>query len=188
MEDEGVLEWEVVRLSQGPDFAAFEAAPRRLAGSACTASCTATFRAAPPQHVLFSLWSSSKIRLGSFSCTYRPFISSDIMSALLFDDLFTITTLDDKRYDRVSRITATSNSSADIHLTLDLNTELFPVSLGDVLSIALAKTLSTDSTSASTSSSGWREPKPGERGLADDYDYVMYGTVYKFEEGKNENM
>ncbi|KAK9379425.1 uncharacterized protein V2V93DRAFT_373771 [Kockiozyma suomiensis] len=110
------------------------------------------------------------------------------MSALLFDDLFTITTLDDKRYDRVSRITATSNSSADIHLTLDLNTELFPVSLGDVLSIALAKTLSTDSTSASTSSSGWREPKPGERGLADDYDYVMYGTVYKFEEGKNENI
>ncbi|KAK7207758.1 RNA polymerase subunit ABC14.5 [Myxozyma melibiosi] len=111
------------------------------------------------------------------------------MSALLFDDLFTITSLDDKRYDRVSRVTATSNSSADIHLTLDLNTELFPVSGGEILSIALAKTLSLDGDSAQvTSASGWRESKPGERGLADDYDYVMYGTVYKFEEGKNENI
>ncbi|KAK9467150.1 hypothetical protein V1512DRAFT_149986 [Lipomyces arxii] len=110
------------------------------------------------------------------------------MSALLFDELFTITTLDDKRYDRVSRITATSNTSQDIHLTVDLNTELFPVSLGEVLSVAIAKSLSLQSDALAASSSGWREPKPGERGLADDYDYVMYGTVYKFEEGKNDNI
>ncbi|KAK9453899.1 hypothetical protein V1511DRAFT_49792 [Dipodascopsis uninucleata] len=108
------------------------------------------------------------------------------MSSLLFDDLFTVTTVDSKRYDRVSRITGTSNTS-DIHLTLDLNTELFPVSQGEVLSIAIAKSLSLIPESSSTTS-GWREPKPGERGLADDYDYVMYGTVYKFEEGKNENI
>ncbi|KAK9356348.1 hypothetical protein V1505DRAFT_361901 [Lipomyces doorenjongii] len=110
------------------------------------------------------------------------------MGTPLFDDLFTITTLDNKRYDRVSRITATSNSSSDIHLTLDINTELFPISTGEILSVAIAKTLATESSSTSTSSSGWREPKPGERGLADDYDYVMYGTVYKFEEGKNDNI
>ncbi|KAK9372254.1 uncharacterized protein V1513DRAFT_481369 [Lipomyces chichibuensis] len=110
------------------------------------------------------------------------------MGTPLFDDLFTITTLDSKRYDRVSRITATSNSSSDIHLTLDINTELFPISTGEILSVAIAKTLATESSSTSTSSSGWREPKPGERGLADDYDYVMYGTVYKFEEGKNDNI
>ncbi|KAJ8100574.1 hypothetical protein POJ06DRAFT_107515 [Lipomyces tetrasporus] len=110
------------------------------------------------------------------------------MATPLFDDLFTITTLDNKRYDRVSRITATSNSTSDIHLTLDINTELFPVSTGEILSLAIAKTLSTESSSRNTSTSGWREPKPGERGLADDYDYVMYGTVYKFEEGKNDNI
>ncbi|KAK9315861.1 hypothetical protein V1522DRAFT_404829 [Lipomyces starkeyi] len=110
------------------------------------------------------------------------------MGTPLFDDLFTITTLDNKRYDRVSRITATSNSSSDIHLTLDINTELFPISTGEILSVAIAKTLATESSSTSASSSGWREPKPGERGLADDYDYVMYGTVYKFEEGKNDNI
>ncbi|KAK9389720.1 hypothetical protein V1515DRAFT_594295 [Lipomyces mesembrius] len=110
------------------------------------------------------------------------------MGTPLFDDLFTITTLDNKRYDRVARITATSNSSSDIHLTLDVNTELFPISTGEILSVAIAKTLATESSSTGTSSSGWREPKPGERGLADDYDYVMYGTVYKFEEGKNDNI
>ncbi|KAK9480153.1 hypothetical protein V1514DRAFT_303345 [Lipomyces japonicus] len=108
------------------------------------------------------------------------------MAAPLFDDLFTITTLDNKRYDRVSRITATSNTSSDIHLTLDLNTELFPVAIGEVLSVAIAKKLSLDNSSNTTY--GWREPDPGQRGLADDYDYVMYGTVYKFEEGKNDNI
>ncbi|KAK9451399.1 uncharacterized protein V1518DRAFT_408455 [Limtongia smithiae] len=111
------------------------------------------------------------------------------MAAPLFDDLFTVATLDDKRYDRVSRITASSNTSRDIHLTLDLNTELFPVSVGEILSLAIAKSLALDGdVAASTLSSGWREPKPGERGLADDYDYVMYGTVYKFEEGKSDNI
>ncbi|KAK9368667.1 hypothetical protein V1509DRAFT_622394 [Lipomyces kononenkoae] len=110
------------------------------------------------------------------------------MATPLFDDLFTVTTLDSKRYDRVSRITATSNSASDIHLTLDVNTELFPITVGEILSIAIAKTLATESSSAGNSSSSWREPKPGERGLADDYDYVMYGTVYKFEEGKTDNI
>ncbi|KAK9461067.1 uncharacterized protein V1516DRAFT_707353 [Lipomyces oligophaga] len=111
------------------------------------------------------------------------------MSSLLFDDLFTISSIDSRRYDRVSRITATSNTSSDMHLTLDLNTELFPITANDIVSIALARSLSLDDTSSSAPSvSGWREPKPGERGLADDYDYVMYGTVYKFDEGKGENI
>ncbi|KAK9475477.1 uncharacterized protein V1510DRAFT_409313 [Dipodascopsis tothii] len=110
------------------------------------------------------------------------------MSALLFDDLFTVTSVDSKRYDRVSRITATSNTADDVHLTLDINTELFPIVNSETISVAVSKTLSFDGEETVASSTGWREPRPGERGLADDYDYVMYGTVYRFEEGKNDNV
>lgn len=30
---------------------------------------------------------------------------------------------------------------------------------------------------------GWRETGRGERSLMDDYDYVCYGKVYRFDEG-----
>lgn len=30
---------------------------------------------------------------------------------------------------------------------------------------------------------GWRDIGRGERTLADDYDYVCYGKVYRFDEG-----
>lgn len=30
---------------------------------------------------------------------------------------------------------------------------------------------------------GWRETGRGERTLMDDYDYVCYGKVYRFDEG-----
>ncbi|KAG5363404.1 DNA-directed RNA polymerases I, II, and III subunit RPABC3 [Yarrowia sp. B02] len=102
----------------------------------------------------------------------------------LFEDSFKTTSVDSARYDRVSRITAQSQNHDDIHLTLDVNTELFPMSKGDVVTIALASQL----TDKETTYSGWREPKVGEKSLADDYDYVMYGTVYKFEEGSGEKV
>ena len=38
----------------------------------------------------------------------------------------------------------------------------------------------------SSATRSWRPPPPGERSLADDYDYVMYGTAYKFEEVSKE--
>jgi DNA-directed RNA polymerase I, II, and III subunit RPABC3 len=111
------------------------------------------------------------------------------MSSTLFDDIFKVTSVESNRYDRVSRITAQSTTSTDIHLTLDINSELFPVVKGNSLTLAIAQTLSIDGEdSASAPISGWREPRPGDRSLADDYDYVMYGTVYKFDEAAGDKM
>ncbi|KAH3668998.1 hypothetical protein OGAPHI_002753 [Ogataea philodendri] len=114
------------------------------------------------------------------------------MSSTLFDDIFGVQSVDTGRYDKVSRIIANSTSSSDTKLTLDINTELFPVSIGDSLSIALAKNLnlddSEDDNNMFSTNGSWRPPKPGQKSLADEYDYVMHGTVYKFEEGKDDNI
>ncbi|GME86672.1 unnamed protein product [Ambrosiozyma monospora] len=113
------------------------------------------------------------------------------MSTTLFDDVFNVQSVDSARYDKVSRIIASSTSSQDTKLTLDINTELFPVSTSDTLTITLAKTLSLDDSTAEeflSSNGSWRPPKPNQRSLMDEYDYVMYGTVYKFEEGKNDKI
>ncbi|SCW03391.1 LAFE_0G09384g1_1 [Lachancea fermentati] len=101
------------------------------------------------------------------------------MSTTLFDDIFQVTDVDPGRYNKVSRIEAHSTSQ-EFQLTLDLNTELFPVHTNDNLTVMLSSTLSLDGTESAQGS--WRASQPGERSLADDYDYVMYGTAYRFEE------
>lgn len=114
------------------------------------------------------------------------------MSSTLFDDIFNVESIDAARYDRVSRIIANSTSSQETKITLDINHELFPVSENDTLTITLAKSLLLDGEDSSmegdelTGANGsWRPLKSNQRSLMDDYDYVMHGTVYKFEEGKD---
>ena len=102
------------------------------------------------------------------------------MSTTLFDDVFQVTEVDLGRYNKVSRIEAHSTSQ-EFQLTVDINTELFPVRVNDNLTVMLSSSLSLDETETVQNGS-WRAPQPGERSLADDYDYVMYGTAYRFEE------
>ena len=75
---------------------------------------------------------------------------------------------DGKKFDRVSRINATSDTLDD--LVLDINTEIFPVSIADKLNILLTANIGAD---------GWRVSK---NSIANDYDYVCHGKVYKDED------
>lgn len=105
-------------------------------------------------------------------------MSSD---ALLFEEPFTITSLNNQKYDRVSRISATSSGpSADCTLTLDVNTELYPVASGDQLTVCIASSLANDG--SKDDGKMWREIARGESTLADHFDYVCHGKVYRFEE------
>ena len=110
-------------------------------------------------------------------------MSSD---ALLFDETFTITSINAQKYDHVSRITATNSISGnlDVSLTLDINTELYPVAVGDNLSLCLASTLAPDG--AKDDGKMWREISRGESTLADHYDYVCHGKIYRFDEGEGD--
>lgn len=103
----------------------------------------------------------------------------------LYEETFTITSLNNQKYDRVSRLTATSADSSTI-CSLDINHELYPVSVNDPLQLMLASTLNLD---GSKDDKAWRQVGAGsEATLADMWDYVCYGKVYRFEEGEGENM
>lgn len=107
--------------------------------------------------------------------------------AQLFEDTFTVTSINSAKYDRVSRLSATSADSST-SLTLDINTELFSISEGDPLQLLLASTLRLDG-GKDEASKGWRPVAKGaDVSLADMWDYVMYGKVYRFEEGKGDNI
>lgn len=104
---------------------------------------------------------------------------------ILFEQGFLVTELNNAKYDRVSRIAATSDNG-EIALTLDIHTELYPVDKGDRVTIGLALSLNLDG--SKDDSKGWREVGRGEQTLADEYDYVCHGKIYRFEEGAGDNM
>ncbi|KAL9069985.1 MAG: hypothetical protein Q9161_005158 [Pseudevernia consocians] len=105
--------------------------------------------------------------------------------ANLFSDTFTLTAINAQKYDRVARLSA-HTENGDTSLTLDVNTELFPCTIGDRLQILLASTLSLDG--SKDDGKGWRDIGRGEASVADEYDYVCHGKIYRFEEGDDENI
>ncbi|KAL8284282.1 hypothetical protein RQP46_005031 [Phenoliferia psychrophenolica] len=105
--------------------------------------------------------------------------SASSSSSLLFNDQFLVKSVDrdGKKFDRVSRIIGRS-SNHEMDLTLDINTELLPIEANSNFSFALASSLLPDG--EKEGEGGWRAGIDG--GLADDWEYVMYGKVYKFDE------
>lgn len=102
----------------------------------------------------------------------------------LFEETFTITNYDQSKYDRVARISATSTDNQTI-MTLDINIELFPCSVSDNLHVVLATSLAHDG--SKDDEKGWRDVAKGSGGggeatLADMFDYVCHGKIYKFED------
>lgn len=95
----------------------------------------------------------------------------------LYEDHFETTSLLTGTYDRVARIMCTSRSGTSTSLTLDINSELFPLQTGDTFNLVIASTLNLDG-SKDSASAGWRD-RAGEETLANAFDYVVYGKVYK---------
>ncbi|EON60985.1 DNA-directed RNA polymerase II subunit H [Coniosporium apollinis CBS 100218] len=103
----------------------------------------------------------------------------------LYSDSFTVGTINNQKYDRVSRISATSIDGQTI-MTLDINHELYSLQPNDAFDLTLASTLNLDGTK--DEGRGWREKGTNQQDLSDMYDYVCYGKVYRFEEGDGENI
>lgn len=105
--------------------------------------------------------------------------------ATLFEESFTITNVDQSKYDRVARIYATSTDNQTI-LSLDINVELFPCQSSEGINVVLATSLALDG--SREDEKGWRDTgkgNSGEASLADMFDYVCHGKIYKFEDGED---
>jgi hypothetical protein len=101
--------------------------------------------------------------------------------AQLYEDTFSVDSIDNGNYDRVTRITSTCSDGTTV-LTLDVNTDLYPLATGDSFSLLLASTLNLDGSKEEADAS-WREQRGPS--LADGWDYVCYGKIYKFDESED---
>ena len=80
-----------------------------------------------------------------------------------------------------------------MELTLDYNSEIFPLNVGQDVALALASSLARGPAGSQEGAEEedrdrdvWRPDAKGKRGLEDDYGYVMYGRVYRFDPGTGE--
>ncbi|KAJ1649001.1 DNA-directed RNA polymerases I, II, and III subunit RPABC3 [Dispira simplex] len=105
---------------------------------------------------------------------------------ILFSDIFDIEDIDKdgKKFDRVSRLFAKCDSN-DAKVILDYNVELYPLEIGDRFTLTLASTLSLTGESGAggqgVKKESWR-PNQTEKTLADEYEYVMHGKVYRYDD------
>lgn len=86
----------------------------------------------------------------------------------------------------MSRIKARSDLY-EMDLILDINIDVYPVSQGDKLTVCLASTLNLDGTEMETARGSNNQyvydASIGSRPtLADRYDYVMFGRVFKYKD------
>jgi DNA-directed RNA polymerases I, II, and III subunit RPABC3 len=105
---------------------------------------------------------------------------------IIFEGSFKVKDINSQKYDRVSRIKAESEPARDVEIHLDVNTELYPLNTDERFTMAMALSLNLDG--SKDDGKGYRVYSKGEQTLADDYDYVCYGKIYRFEEGAGDNM
>ncbi|KAK6914513.1 RNA polymerase, Rpb8 [Dillenia turbinata] len=101
------------------------------------------------------------------------------MVEILFEDIFTVDQLDPdgKKFDKVSRIVSNKSEQFDMYMQLDVNTEIYPLRVGDKFTMVLAPTLNLDG----TPDTGYYT-QGGRKSLADKFEYVMHGKLYKISE------
>jgi len=97
------------------------------------------------------------------------------LSANLFEDNFEITDInaEGKKFTKVSRLTARSENY-EMELTLDYNSEIYKLSLGQKFSLLLTRTLNFDGTE-----DGVFYNQNKEASLLDNYEYAMHGKIFK---------
>ncbi|CAA18430.1 DNA-directed RNA polymerases I, II, and III subunit RPABC3 [Schizosaccharomyces pombe] len=88
--------------------------------------------------------------------------------SVLLDEIFTVTSVDKQKYQRVSRITAVSGQN-DMNLTLDINSQIYPLEKDATFSLQITSNLNSPD-------------------LKEAADYIMYGKVYRVEEAKDEKV
>lgn len=99
-----------------------------------------------------------------------------VKNPTIFEDRFDVQTVnaEGKMYQRLSRIVCKSNSGVSV--TVDINSDIYPVEKGQVLSIALARTVNLDGSEDTNQYDHGVFQQPT---LMDSFDYVMHGLVFE---------
>ncbi|CAA0842500.1 DNA-directed RNA polymerases II- IV and V subunit 8B [Striga hermonthica] len=96
-----------------------------------------------------------------------------------FDEIIEVLKFDAQAvYDKVSRVIA-KGEDGDCYLELDVHTELYPMLPGEKYRMLISSTLNPDGSAVAA-----YFPEGKQKSLADKFEYVMHGLLYKMAEAK----
>lgn len=99
--------------------------------------------------------------------------------SLLYQEQFEVKEIS-KKFDKVARLYCRlAEEGYEMSLDLDVNSDLHPLELNDKFTFALASTLSLDGAPGSEYYDQSNAPS-----LLDQYEYVMYGKIYKWKQAE----
>ncbi|TVU44135.1 hypothetical protein EJB05_03568, partial [Eragrostis curvula] len=99
------------------------------------------------------------------------------MSEYLVNNIFVVKNInpDGKKFDKVSRIVA---EGSGMYMQLDVATDIYPMKVDQKFTMALASTLNLDG----STDTGYYTQVAGRETLADKFEYVMQGKLYRISE------
>eukprot|EP00397_Hematodinium_sp_SG-2012_P051886 GEMP01061058.1.p1 GENE.GEMP01061058.1~~GEMP01061058.1.p1 ORF type:complete len:150 (+),score=18.96 GEMP01061058.1:641-1090(+) len=100
----------------------------------------------------------------------------EVSREILFQDTLIVTNLDYKKFERVPRV-FTVGEFTDAEVDIDINVEIYPIEIGDRLCVALSSNVSPSG--AQLHNFYDHDPRVLGNCIMDEYEYVMFGTVYK---------
>mmetsp|Transcript_35190 Transcript_35190/g.77447 ORF Transcript_35190/g.77447 Transcript_35190/m.77447 type:complete len:147 (-) Transcript_35190:302-742(-) len=99
------------------------------------------------------------------------------MSGTLFEEQFEVKDTS-KNFDKVTRLHCRLAEEAyELALDLDVNTDLYPLEIAERFTLVLVSTLATDG-----SADLGTFDQSGEPSMLDQYEYAMYGKIYKWKQ------
>uniref|UniRef100_A0A7S2D485 DNA-directed RNA polymerases I, II, and III subunit RPABC3 n=1 Tax=Alexandrium andersonii TaxID=327968 RepID=A0A7S2D485_9DINO len=104
--------------------------------------------------------------------------AAEMTHHFLFEDSFTVKSVDNSRFERAGRLDCESSTFAN-NLEVDINNILWPVSPGDQINVAITSDVSPTDNPRRLATAHDHDPRLLGRSIMDQYEYVMYGKVYK---------
>ncbi|CAJ1349428.1 unnamed protein product [Effrenium voratum] len=106
----------------------------------------------------------------------------------LFEDSFQVKTVDNSRFERAGRMDCESVSFAHNNLEIDINNIIYPVTPGEQIYVAITQNVSPADDPRTLNTAYDHDPRLLGRSVMDQFDYVMFGKVYKKEVKKDDNL
>ncbi|CAK9005418.1 unnamed protein product [Durusdinium trenchii] len=106
----------------------------------------------------------------------------------LFEDSFQVKTVDNSRFERAGRMDCESTTFAENNLEIDINNIIYPVTPGEQIYVAITNNVSSADEPRSLTTAYDHDERLLGPSVMDQFDYVMFGKVYKKEVKKEDNL
>lgn len=112
------------------------------------------------------------------SSTVDTATKGEEMAEVLFEEIFSVESVDNQHFDKVSRLICKSENF-EMQLILDINTDIYPMEAGEKFSLALASKINLDGSQEPEFYTPIRGPT-----LLDKYKYAMCGKIFDCPDSK----